>query len=154
MEIGFPIHCFQFSWLMFLWIDMQLLPSKQYVPCILVHKHYHLFYHLIYVTTKRQDKGKMTFEAMCYYTESAHLIMWGRWSGTQKARRIRPCFSLEPKKVIKSKKQIKREKQNKTEQKVRKKETWYTIETFILPMTYQVLWLGQSHNSLALNDCC
>ena len=57
---------------------MQLLPSKQDVACILVHKHYHLFYHLIYVTTKRQDKGKMTFEAMCYYTESAHLIMWGR----------------------------------------------------------------------------
>ena len=83
---------------------MQLLPSKQDVACILVHKHYHLFYHLIDVTTKREDKGRMTFEAMFYYTEIAHLIMWGRRSGTKKARRIRPCFSLEPKKVIKKRK--------------------------------------------------
>ena len=70
------MHCLQFSSLMFLWIGVQLLPSKQDIACILVHKHYHLFYHLIYVITKRQDKGKMTFEAMCYYTESSHLIFW------------------------------------------------------------------------------
>ena len=55
-------------------VSVEHWPSKQDVACILVHKHYHLFYHLIYVTTKRQDKGKMTCEAMCYYTESAHLI--------------------------------------------------------------------------------
>ena len=45
------------------------------VAWILVYKYYHLFY----VTTKRQDKGKMAFEAMCYYTESTHLIIWINW---------------------------------------------------------------------------
>ena len=55
-------------------VSVEHWPSKQDVACIQVHKHYHLFYHLIYVTTKRRDKGKMTCEAMCYYTESAHLI--------------------------------------------------------------------------------
>ena len=45
------------------------------VAWILVYKYHHLFY----VTTKRQDKGKMAFEAMCYYTESTHLIIWINW---------------------------------------------------------------------------
>ena len=49
---------------------------------------------------------------------------------------------------------MKREKQNKTKEKFSQKETRYTIETFILPMTYQVLWPGQSVCYLVLNDCC
>ena len=106
------------------------------IAWILVYKYYHLFY----VTTKRQDKGKMAFEAMCYYTESTLLIIWinwvfflERWSVAQKPRKIRPCFSVEQKKNLMKEADKKRKtKQNKRKIFPKKKHV-----TRLKPSSYQ-----------------